>query len=51
MMSVQPKQLIPIVAGLDGLSYVLNLYNKKNDILPKVISEIDHDEQPQKLEI
>lgn len=39
-MSVQPKQLVPVVAGLDGISYVLNLYNSKSDILPKLIDEL-----------
>lgn len=44
-MAVQPKQLIPVVAGLDGLSYVLNLYNSKNDILPKLIDELHETKQ------
>jgi 6-phospho-beta-glucosidase len=43
-LGVKAKDLIPYFAGLNHMSYVLNLYYKNKDILPEIISKIK-DEQ------
>lgn len=39
-LGVKSKDLIPYFAGLNHMSYVLNLYYKNKDILPEIISKI-----------
>lgn len=39
-LSVKPKDLVPIFAGLNHLSFVLNLFYRKKDRLPEIIEKM-----------
>jgi 6-phospho-beta-glucosidase len=39
-LNVKPKDLIPYFAGLNHMSYALNVYHKNKDKLPQIISRV-----------